>query len=140
MSAIAQGILTNSDFNFELIPSIAYYGTFGSFVYVSGTSPNMGLPFAINTTIRQIGFVTTVEFDSPSDIIQMQLRNVTSGNTATVNFTSWNTNTLVSQALVTPLVVNQGDAVLVIFNLTSATLSTVNISQVLATYDLQSPA
>jgi hypothetical protein len=66
----------------------------------------------------------------------MELRNITTGITASVNFTSWATDTLVSQALVTPLVVNQGDSVLVIFNLTSATLSNVNITQVLATYDL----
>jgi hypothetical protein len=136
MSAIAQGILTNSQYGFELLPSTAYYGTFGSFIYIASTSPNMGLPFAINTTIRQIGFVTTVGYDSPSDSISMTLRNITSGGTANVTFTEWATDTLVSQALATPLVVNQGDAVLVIFNLTSATLTTVNINQVLATYDL----
>jgi hypothetical protein len=136
MSAIAQGILTNSQYDLELLPSTAYYGTFGGFIYIASTSPNIGIPFAINTTIRQIGFVTTVGYDSPSDIIQMELRNITTGITASVNFTSWATDTLVSQALVTPLVVNQGDSVLVIFNLTSATLTNVNITQVLATYDL----
>ena len=136
MSAIAQGILTNSQYNFELLPSTAYYGTFGGFKYIASTSPNIGIPFAINTTIRQIGFVSTIGYDSPSDIIYMELRNITTGITAGVNFTSWATDTLVSQALVTPLVVNQGDSVLVIFNLTSATLSNVNITQILATYDL----
>jgi hypothetical protein len=82
MSAIAQGILTNSQYDLELLPSTAYYGTFGGFIYIASTSPNIGIPFAINTTIRQIGFVTTVGYDSPSDIIQMELRNITTGITA----------------------------------------------------------
>lgn len=138
MSAIAQGILTNSQYDFEILPSITYYGTFGGFFYVT-TSPVVGIPFAINTTIRQVGFVATVGYDSPSDIIQMQLRNITTGINASVNFTEWNTDTLVSQALATPLVVNQGDTLLVLFTLTSATLTNVNITQVLATYDLVTP-
>ena len=136
MSAIAQGILTNSQYDLELLPSTAFYGTFGSFKYIPAVSPNMGLPFPINTTIRQIGFVATVGYASPSDSILMELRNITSGSSSSVTFTQWATDTLVSEALSTPLVVNQGDAVLVILNLTSSILTNVNITQVLATYDL----
>jgi hypothetical protein len=134
MSGIAQGILTNFDYTFELQPSIAERGTFGGDIYT--TSASWGMPMAIATTIRMIGFVTTVPPTNPASTLTMSLVNRTSGVTRAWTFTNWTTNSLQTRALSPVMDIAQGD--LIYIDLVSS-VANMNITQILATYDLQTP-
>lgn len=132
--AIAQGILTNFDANLEILAGQTFFGTFGGDTYSLVSS--WGVPIAIETTIRMLGFVTSVSpFDS-ADIVRMRIYNRTQNTSATANFSNWNLYTLNSLALSTPLDVAQGDLVYLSVGLISSNLANVNVQQVLATYDL----
>lgn len=135
MSAIAQGILTNFDYDLELLPSVSKFGTFGSDIYT--TTSSWGMPMAITTTIRMIGFVTSVAPANPSDVFRMIIYNRSAGTSQTRNFSNWNTYELNSQALSTPLEITQGDLVyLELLLVGGAVTSNLNVPQVLAIYDL----
>ena len=130
---IAQGILTNFNFNQVFSIGTDYYGAFSGDIYT--VTETWGMPIAFETNIRMLGFVTSQGYTN-TDTITMTIYNRTQNTSRSVTFNSWDVSTLNSLALSSALQVFTGDLIYIGFLFNSVNFSDINVTQILAIYDL----